>query len=129
MFLNQNVKHINLVAEKKENFNIDSKKIKMNGFCPQCLFLDKKKSSMKINSSDYFECPVCNLQILNISENKVAAILHQRGKGNIRSNYSSEVYLKNYYLSTAKMDEGIAKPEFIFFQNPNELKEYLETIK
>ena len=84
---------------------------------------------MKINSSDYFECPKCNLQILNSAADKIAAILPERGKGEIYKNDSSEVWLKNFSLSKAKLDDLVAEPELIFFQTPKELQEYLDTIK
>lgn len=129
LFLNKNVNHVNIVSEKSHNDNIDNTNLKMNGFCPQCLFINSKKTSMKINSSDYFECPECNLQILNNGEEKIASIIPKRGKGDIYKKDSSEVWLKNFYLSKAKLDGLIAKPELVFFQNPDELKQYLKTIK
>ncbi len=101
----------------------------MNGYCPQCSFVNKEKISMKINSSDYFECPNCNLQILNSEVNNIAVIIPVRGNGKGYKDYSSEAWLKGYLLSKAKIDDSVIKPELIFFQTPDELKEYLKTIE
>lgn len=121
---------VNLVQEEIPIDNLDKKNLKMPGYCPECLFTNKKRVSMLLNSSDYFECPECSLQILNYIPSKIASILPIRGKGNIKDDYyKSEVWMKNYILSKANLEKGYAEPELTYFETVDELKTYLKTIE
>lgn len=129
LYLNENLVIVNYEQDDIYKTDIDNNAFKTNGYCPQCFFIDKKKVSMLVNSSDYFECPRCKLQILNYAPSKIAAILPTRGKGKIFSTECSEIWIKNYTISKAKVVANSIEPELSFFYSIKELKSYLDSIK
>lgn len=94
-----------------------------DGNCPQCL-LNDKEINLKLNSSDFWECRLCHLQLC---ANPVEAIiLRFRGKGDININSPNGTdSISGPLLAKADKNEHYISVGYI--SNETEFKNYLET--
>lgn len=73
-----------------------------DGYCPQCL-LRNERVEMVLNSSDFWECPVCRLQG-HTASGGMFALLRERGTGKLREGKATEC-VTGFVLTKAKVDE------------------------
>lgn len=98
-------------------------KIINNGQCPECE-MKGIKSMTVLNTSDYWECPVCHLQ-LQLLDDDLMGILNFRGEGKLKDNhYKSEDYIKNRTLLRRPLFDG----DDCIIKDEEELQEYINII-
>lgn len=97
------------------------------GFCPQCA-LRQHQGRMRLNSSDFFECESCRLQIILAVPGLLATILNFRGSANYRRRPDyADMELRSEILCPQTF------PNFPFtknkiFQNIFEIEEYIKQV-
>ena len=95
-----------------------------DGFCPQCLLVNRRVA-MKLNDSDFWECPDCHLQAHSRSKG-MFAIMHKRGKCAEFRNVEATASVIGWVLSPAAA-EAPFKPQG-GFNSEAELRIFLSTV-
>jgi hypothetical protein len=97
------------------------------GYCPECS-LKELSSRMRLNRHDFYECEVCNLQIVLSAPNVLATILNFRGKSNfrIKPEYADQ-RLCVEFLCRQTMEEYPFTNRDIF-KDCDEIREYLSGV-
>lgn len=103
--------------------------LKTSGTCPQCL-LYGCYPELKLNSSEYFECPECGLQIKNFPELRLAGILNFRGKQSLKdfNTPASEILNDSFLCAVVHNPNTGSLAPGEFFYGEAELKDYLTRI-
>jgi len=97
-----------------------------NGKCPECE-LNDKSVSMRINQDDFFECPQCNIHILNALSLKAAGILSKRGNNQFNTTVTeSDNCLDGHTLCKATLNKGFWGPCKEFFYSKDDLITYIK---
>lgn len=85
--------------------------IKNNGYCPECE-MKQYKHSMRLNRSDFWECPNCNLQMLSLGRDGL--ILDFRGFSDFRSSITYAIQELDNLILKGVEDGTLNSNEHIF---------------
>lgn len=97
-----------------------------SGFCPQCA-LRQNQGRMRLNSSDFFECESCRLQIILSVPGLLATILNYRGSAKYRRqpDYADMELRSEIFCPQTKEKFPFTKNKT--FQNGCDIEEYIKT--
>lgn len=94
------------------------------GFCPQCA-LRQHQGRMRLNSSDFFECESCRLQIILAVPGLLATILNFRGSAKYRRKPDCADMELRSEIFCPQTKEKFPFTDFGLFKSGEEVQEYI----